>query len=135
MVGYLDEKYRDIGWSSARLDDVLNYIPARLTALLMVIASYLIGLDGKNAFRIVRRDHANHKSPNCAWSESAAAGALHIQLGGTHNYFGKPVEKPTIGRRGSACRTRGYPPCKPFVVYKQFADDSFDCTDCHCTMR
>ena len=97
MVGYLDEKYRDIGWSSARLDDVLNYIPARLTALLMVIASYLIGLDGKNAFRIVRRDHANHKSPNCAWSESAAAGALHIQLGGTHNYFGKPVEKPTIG--------------------------------------
>ena len=60
-------------------------------------ASYLIGLDGKNAFRIVRRDHANHKSPNCAWSESAAAGALHIQLGGTHNYFGKPVEKPTIG--------------------------------------
>ena len=97
MVGYLDEKYRDIGWSSAKLDDVLNYIPARLTALLMVIASYLIGLDGKNAFRIVRRDHANHKSPNCAWSESAAAGALHIQLGGTHNYFGKPVEKPTIG--------------------------------------
>ena len=97
QVGYLDEKYRDIGWSSARLDDVLNYIPARLTALLMVIASYLIGLDGKNAFRIVRRDHANHKSPNCAWSESAAAGALHIQLGGTHNYFGKPVEKPTIG--------------------------------------
>ena len=95
MVGYLDEKYRDIGWSSARLDDVLNYIPARLTALLMVIASYLIGLDGKNAFRIVHRDHANHKSPNCAWSESAAAGALHIQLGGTHNYFGKPVEKPT----------------------------------------
>ena len=63
----------------------------------MVIVSYLIGLDGKNAFRIVRRDHANHKSPNCAWSESAAAGALHIQLGGTHNYFGKPVEKPTIG--------------------------------------
>ena len=97
MVGYLDEKYRDIGWSSAKLDDVLNYIPARLTALLMVIASYLTGLDGKNAFRIVRRDHANHKSPNCAWSESAAAGALHIQLGGTHNYFGKPVEKPTIG--------------------------------------
>ena len=76
---------------------MLNYIPARLTALLMVIASYLIGLDGKNAFRIVRRAHANHKRPNCAWSESAAAGALHIQLGGTHNYFGKPVEKPTIG--------------------------------------
>ena len=97
MVGYMDEKYRDIGWSSARLDDITNYLPARLTAFLMVCAAFLTGLDGKNAFRIVRRDHANHKSPNCAWSEAAAAGAMHIQLGGTHEYFGKPVEKPTIG--------------------------------------
>ena len=97
MVGYLDEKYRDIGWSSAQLDDVLNFIPARLTALLMVAAAGLARLDAKNALRIVRRDHANHKSPNCAWSEAAAAGALHIQLGGTHDYFGKPVVKPTIG--------------------------------------
>ena len=97
MVGYMDEKYRDIGWSSAKLDDVLNYIPARLTALLMIGAAFLTKLDGRNAFRMVRRDHANHKSPNCAWSEAAAAGALHIQLGGTHEYFGKPVVKPTIG--------------------------------------
>ena len=97
MVGYLDEKYRDIGWSSARLDDVLNYLPARITALLMCAAAFVSGLDGKNAWRIVKRDHANHKSPNCAWSESAASGALHIQLGGTHDYFGKPVVKPTIG--------------------------------------
>ena len=97
MVGYLDEKYRDIGWSSAKLDDVLNYLPARLTALLMALAARLTGLDAKNALRIVHRDHANHKSPNSAWSEAAAAGALHIQLGRTHLYFGKPVEKPTIG--------------------------------------
>ena len=97
MVGYLDDKYRDIGWSSAKMDDLLNYIPARLTALLMVCAAFCTGLDGKNAFRIVKRDHANHKSPNCAWSEAAAAGALHLQLGGTHDYFGKPVEKPAIG--------------------------------------
>ena len=97
MVGYMDEKYRDIGWSSAKLDDVLNYIPARLTALLMISAAFLTKLDGRNAFRMVRRDHANHKSPNCAWSEAAAAGALHIQLGGTHEYSGKPVVKPTIG--------------------------------------
>ena len=97
MVGYLDEKYRDIGWSSAKLDDVFNYIPARITAVLMCVSAFLTGLDGKNAWRIVKRDHANHKSPNCAWSESAAAGALHIQLGGTHDYFGKPIEKPTIG--------------------------------------
>ncbi len=97
MVGYLDEKYRDIGWSSAKLDDILNYLPARITALIMCVSAFLTGLDGKNAWRIVKRDHANHKSPNCAWSESVAAGAMHIQLGGTHDYFGKPVEKPTIG--------------------------------------
>lgn len=97
MVGYLDEHYRDIGWSSARLDDVLNYVPARITALLMTTAAFLLHLDGRNAWRIVLRDHANHLSPNCAWSESAAAGALHVQLGGTHSYFGKPVQKPTIG--------------------------------------
>ncbi len=97
MVGYLDEKYRDIGWSSARLDDCLNWIPARITAVLMCLSAFIARLDGRNAWRIVRRDHANHKSPNCAWSEAAAAGALHVQLGGTHDYFGKPVEKPTIG--------------------------------------
>jgi len=97
MVGYLDEKYRDIGWSSAKFDDVLNWIPARITGTLMCISAFLCGLDGRNAFRIMKRDHANHLSPNCAWSESAAAGALHVQLGGTHMYFGKPIEKPTIG--------------------------------------
>lgn len=97
MVGYLDDRYRDIGWSSARLDDVLNWLPARLTALLMICAAFLTGMDGRNAYRIVRRDHASHKSPNCGWSEAAAAGALHIRLGGTHDYFGKPVVKPTIG--------------------------------------
>ena len=97
MVGYMDEKYRDIGWSSARLDDALNYVPARVTALLMCAAAFLTGQDMFNAWRIVKRDHANHKSPNCAWSEAAAAGAMHIQLGGTHDYFGKPVYKPTIG--------------------------------------
>jgi len=88
MVGYLDEKYRDIGWSSAKLDDVLNYIPARLTALLMVIASYLIGLDGKNAFRIVRRDHAvepadAHREPAL---EPDAHGA-HFKVVAVGKYF------------------------------------------------
>ncbi|MBE5808691.1 MAG: cobalamin biosynthesis protein CobD [Clostridiales bacterium] len=97
MVGYLDDRHRDIGWSSARLDDALNYIPARLTGALMSCAAAIVRLDGRNAWRIVKRDHANHLSPNCAWSEAAAAGAMHIQLGGTHEYFGKPVEKPTIG--------------------------------------
>ena len=97
MVGYLDERYRDVGWSSAKLDDVLNYIPARLCGGLMCVSAALCGLDGRGALRILRRDHANHLSPNCAWSESAAAGALGVQLGGTHSYFGKAVVKPTIG--------------------------------------
>ncbi|MGN0772429.1 MAG: adenosylcobinamide-phosphate synthase CbiB [Candidatus Ventricola sp.] len=97
MVGYMDERYRDIGWSSARLDDLLNFIPARVTGPLLCLAAALTGLDGKNAWRVMRRDHACHKSPNCAWSEAAAAGALHIQLGGTHDYFGRPMAKPTIG--------------------------------------
>lgn len=97
MVGYLDEKYRDIGWSSAKLDDLLNFLPARICGALMCIAAALCGFDARRAFKVLLRDHANHLSPNCAWSEAAAAGALHVQLGGTHNYFGKPIEKPTIG--------------------------------------
>lgn len=97
MIGYLDERYRDIGWSSARLDDLLNFIPARICGLLLCLSAFFCGLDGRNALRVMRRDHANHLSPNCAWSESAAAGALHIRLGGTHRYFGKVVEKPSIG--------------------------------------
>jgi adenosylcobinamide-phosphate synthase len=97
MIGYLNEKYRDVGWFAAKADDVWNYIPARITALLMCLGAFLLGLDGKRAFRTVMRDHANHLSPNCAWSESAAAGALGVQLGGDHEYFGQVVHKPTIG--------------------------------------
>jgi len=97
MIGYLDEKYRDVGWFAAKADDVWNYLPARITALLMCVAAFPLGLDGRRAFRTVARDHANHLSPNCAWSESAAAGALGVQLGGDHEYFGKTVHKPTIG--------------------------------------
>ena len=97
MVGYLVEKYRDAGWSSAKLDDLLNYIPARICGALMCAAAALCGLSGRGALAILRRDHANHLSPNCAWSEAAAAGALGVQLGGAHSYFGKIIEKPTIG--------------------------------------
>ena len=97
MVGYLDENYRDIGWFSARQDDAWNYIPARVTAALMCLCAFPLGLDGRGAFRILRRDHANHLSPNCGWPESAAAGALGVRLGGDHEYFGKLVHKPAIG--------------------------------------
>ena len=97
MIGYLDEKYRDVGWFAAKADDVWNFLPARLTAGLMCLSALILRLDWRSAIRVVKRDHANHLSPNCAWSESAAAGALGVRLGGDHLYFGKLVKKPTIG--------------------------------------
>ncbi|MCD7814564.1 MAG: adenosylcobinamide-phosphate synthase CbiB [Lachnospiraceae bacterium] len=97
MVGYKNEKYLYFGRFAARLDDVVNYIPARLAALLLIAAAPLVGLDGKNAWKIWRRDRRNHASPNSAQTESAAAGALHVQLAGDAYYFGKLYKKPLIG--------------------------------------
>lgn len=97
MVGYKNDKYLYFGRVSAVLDDVANFIPARLTGLFMVLGAWFCGYDWKSAFRIFKRDRKKHLSPNSAQSESSCAGALRIQLGGTHDYFGKPVEKPTIG--------------------------------------
>ncbi len=97
MVGYKNERYLLFGWASARFDDLANYIPARLTGLLMVVAAPLTGLSGRNAWRIMCRDGKNHTSPNSGIPEAAAAGALGVQLGGTNRYFGLPVAKPTIG--------------------------------------
>lgn len=97
MVGYQNEKYLHLGRFSAKTDDVLNFVPARLTGPLMVVAAWMLHFDYKNAWKIMKRDHANHKSPNSAWSESAVAGALGIQLGGAHEYGGTLVDKPTIG--------------------------------------
>ncbi|MEB7556138.1 adenosylcobinamide-phosphate synthase CbiB [Kluyvera cryocrescens] len=97
MVGYKHEKYRAIGMVSARLDDAANFIPARLSWLLISVAAWLCRLDAARALRIGWRDRYNHSSPNCAWSEAAVAGALGIRLGGPNDYFGQRVEKPWIG--------------------------------------
>ena len=97
MVGYKNEKYLNLGCISAKMDDIANFIPARLTAIFMSLGAFLCGMDGKNSLKIAIRDRKNHKSPNCAFAEGAAAGALGIQLGGTNIYFGKAVYKPTIG--------------------------------------
>lgn len=96
MVGYKNDRYLYFGRAAALFDDVCNFLPARISGLLMCLAAYL-GFDGKSAFRIFFRDRKNHKSPNSAHTEAACAGALGLRLGGTHLYFGKPVEKPTIG--------------------------------------
>lgn len=97
MVAYRNEELIDIGHASAKLDDICNFIPARLAAVMMIVASAILRFDVKGAVHIFRRDRFAHLSPNSAQTEAVAAGALNIQLGGTHNYFGKPVEKPTIG--------------------------------------
>lgn len=97
MVGYRNERYFRFGWASARFDDLTNFIPARLTGLLMVAAASLAGLSGCSAWRIMRRDGRNHSSPNSGIPEAAAAGALGVRLGGTNVYSGIPVAKPTIG--------------------------------------
>jgi adenosylcobinamide-phosphate synthase len=97
MVGYRNERYLEFGRASARFDDLANFVPARITGLLMVAAAPLFGLSAKNAWRIMRRDGRNHSSPNSGIPEAAAAGALGVRLGGTNLYGGRPVEKPTIG--------------------------------------
>ena len=97
MIGYRTERYLYFGRFAAHLDDALNYIPARLTAFFIVVATFLLRLNGGLAMQIMRRDHANHLSPNAGYPESALAGALAIRLGGPSIYFGREVWKPFIG--------------------------------------
>ncbi len=97
MVGYKNETYLYFGRAAAKLDDVANYIPSRLAALLWAAAAALTGNDAKGAWRIWRRDRRNHASPNSAQTESACAGALGVQLAGPAYYFGEYYPKPTIG--------------------------------------
>ena len=97
MVGYHNDKYEYLGKFSARMDDVFNFIPARLTAACMIAGAGMLHLDNRNALRIYRRDRAKHKSPNAGQTESVCAGALHVQLGGDASYFGKTVKKAAFG--------------------------------------
>lgn len=97
MVGYKNDKYLYFGRFSAKTDDILNYIPSRLSALFMMAASLLCGYDIKNAYRIFKRDRYKHASPNSAQTEAVMAGALNIELAGDAYYFGKLYKKQTIG--------------------------------------
>ena len=97
MVGYIHEPFKDIGYASAKFDDILNFIPARIGAIIMLIAGLLLKLNVKNGFKVFFRDRLNHKSPNSGHPESVIAGLLNIQIGGTNHYFGNAVIKPTIG--------------------------------------
>lgn len=97
MIGYKNERYRELGRFAAKLDDVMNFIPSRLTALIMIAAAFILGLDGRGAARIWRRDRLKHASPNSAQTESAAAGALGLRLAGDAYYFGELHRKEFIG--------------------------------------
>lgn len=97
MVGYHNRQYEYFGKFSAKMDDLFNFIPARLAAICMIAGAGLLHFDNQNALRIFRRDRKNHKSPNSAQTESVCAGALHIQLAGDASYFGQKMEKPFIG--------------------------------------
>ena len=97
MIGYKNEKYQYFGTVAAKLDDIVNFIPARISAIIMIVSAFLCGMNGKEAFRIFKRDRYNHASPNSAQTESVMAGALGVQLAGDAWYFGVKHDKPTIG--------------------------------------
>ena len=101
MIGYKNDKYMYFGRFAARLDDVVNFIPARISAYMMIVAAFIGGrqFDGRNAYRIFKRDRFNHASPNSAQTESVCAGALRVRLAGDAVYFGKLVKKKYIGDR------------------------------------
>ena len=97
MIGYKNEKYLNFGRFAARLDDILNFIPSRLTAVFMILSAYILKFNGGGAYKIWRRDRFNHASPNSAQTESVCAGALDVMLAGDAYYFGKLCKKKTIG--------------------------------------
>lgn len=107
MVGYRNEKYKNFGWASARLDDVVNFIPARITGMLIVTAAFILKMStaaGRLSFRTMLRDGRKHLSPNSGIPEAAMAGALGIRLGGPSFYAGMLVEKPYIGEEKSGVK-------------------------------
>jgi adenosylcobinamide-phosphate synthase len=95
--GYKNERYREFGWASAKLDDLANYVPARLTAMIIPVAAVILQLSPLNSLRILLRDGKKHPSPNSGFTEAAVAGALKVQLGGLNYYFGQPSMRPTLG--------------------------------------
>ena len=97
MIGYKNERYLNLGWAAAHVDDLFNYVPARVSGALMCAAARVAGFDARRAWTVFKRDRLNHSSPNSAHTEAACAGALGVQLGGGNVYFGEYVEKPTIG--------------------------------------
>jgi len=128
MVGYKNEKYRNFGWAAARLDDIANYMPARITGALIVMATFLLGVTEKPApqaissLKIMVRDGRNHSSPNSGVPEAAMAGALGVRLGGPSMYGGISVEKPFIGEEsGYSIQGSGF---KEHIMYRTASENA-----------
>jgi adenosylcobinamide-phosphate synthase len=100
MIGHLDDRHRCFGWAAARLDDAVNLLPARLSALLLALVAPLAGGSVFRAFSIAWRDARKHRSPNAGWPESAVAGALNVALAGPRSYAGEIVDDPFLNAGG-----------------------------------
>jgi adenosylcobinamide-phosphate synthase len=100
MIGYKNDEYRQFGMAAARLDDAVNFIPARLSGLCVIVAAFFLKLDYRKAAQVFFRDRLQHSSPNAGHTEAAAAGALGLRLGGPSTYFGEVVDKPYMGDGG-----------------------------------
>lgn len=97
MIGYKNERFADLGWASAKLDDLINYIPARVSAAALLLSCFFLDAQFSNAWKIFKRDRNAHSSPNAGQTESVVAGSLGISLGGAHLYGGVQIYKPLIG--------------------------------------
>lgn len=115
MVGYKNERYAELGWAAARLDDLANYVPARLSALLVLLVAAVCGLNPRAGWRIVRRDAAQQPSPNAGYPEAAVAGVLGVRLGGANRYFGQVIEKPFLGDATQPLCIAQYAPLRRLV--------------------
>ena len=111
MVGYKNDKYLYFGRISARIDDVLNYIPARITGLLFVLSAMLLRLDWRNSWKMLLRDAGKHPSPNGGWAEASVAGALDIRLGGYNSYFGRESFRAYMGEPIEELAPKHIPGC------------------------
>jgi adenosylcobinamide-phosphate synthase len=120
MVGYINEPYTHIGFFPAKTDDIFNYIPARITGFIMCITAPFFKASALKSMKIMIRDRKNHKSPNCAYPEAAVAAILKVQLGGNNIYFGKVVEKPTIGDKIKELRKEDIVSANKIMFFTEF---------------
>lgn len=116
MIGYKNDKYRQFGMAAARLDDAVNFLPARLSGLCVIVAAFFLNLDYRKAAKVFFRDRLNHSSPNSGHTEAAAAGALGVWLGGPSTYGGQVVEKPFMGEEGRAAFPEDIPKANNLVL-------------------